>query len=181
MEFLDIFFLVVFLFGLIKGYLKGLIVEVFSFIGFFVGLFVAIELTIPVSNHFMGDGQFAQLVSVGVFVMLFILVLLIMNLGAKILKKAIDVTFLGLFDNILGALAGMFKLAFILSVFIWVFDSLGIRLSSEMAGDSFLYPLVEMIGPTVFTWVSEIIPLIKDMMDSLENFGGNSESVYTFL
>ncbi|MEP4535111.1 MAG: CvpA family protein [Cyclobacteriaceae bacterium] len=181
MNYLDIFFVVIFIFGLIKGYMKGLVVEVFSFIGFFAGLFAAIELTIPVSNNFFQDSQYFQFLTVAVFIVLFILVVLLMNLLGKILKKAIDITFLGFFDNILGAIASAFKVAFILSVVIWVFGSIGLHIPEEFSGSSVLYPFIEVIGPKVFDWVSRVLPFIKDMIDSLENIGDKSKSLYTFL
>jgi membrane protein required for colicin V production len=181
LSYLDIFFIVVFIIGIVKGYLKGLVMELFSFIGFFAGLFAAIKLTIPISNNFFQGTEYFQVLTIGVFIVLFILVVLIMTLLGKMLKKAIDITFLGFFDNILGAIASVFKWAFIFSVVIWVFDSIGFRIPDEMIGDSMIYPIIEVIGPKVFEWVSYVMPFLKDMIDSLENIAGKSKSVYTFL
>ncbi len=166
---------------MIKGYMKGLVMELFSFIGFFAGLFAAIKLTIPISNSFFQDTEYFQILTIGVFIVLFVVVVLIMNLLGKILKKAVDITFLGFFDNILGALASVFKWAFIFSVIIWVFDSIGLRIPAEFISDSIIYPIIEVIGPKVFEWVSYVMPFVKDMIDSLENITGKSKSVYTFL
>lgn len=166
---------------MIKGYMKGLVMELFSFIGFFAGLFAAIKLTIPISNSFFQDTEYFQILTIGVFIVLFVVVVLIMNLLGKILKKAVDITFLGFFDNILGALASVFKWAFIFSVIIWVFDSIGLRIPAEFISDSMIYPIIEVIGPKVFEWVSYVMPFVKDMIDSLENITGKSKSVYTFL
>lgn len=44
-------------------------------------------------------------------------------MAAKALKKVIDFTFFGTVDNVIGALAGAFKWAFIVSMLFWVFDS----------------------------------------------------------
>lgn len=161
--------------------MKGLVMEIFSFVGFFAGLFAAIELTIPVANTFFLGTEYFQLLTVGVFVILFVLVVLLMGLVGKILKKAIDITFLGFFDNVLGAVASLLKWAFIFSVIIWVFDSVGIRMNSEWSEESTIYPVIEIVGPKVFEWVSHVAPFIKDMIDSLENIGDKSKSVYTFL
>ncbi|MFY0600372.1 MAG: CvpA family protein [Cyclobacteriaceae bacterium] len=181
MSYLDIFFIVVFIIGMIKGYMKGLVMEVFSFVGFFIGLFAAIKLTIPVSGTFFEGTEYFQFLTIGVFIILFVLVVLAVGLLGKILKKAIDITFLGFFDNVLGALASLLKWAFIFSVIIWVFDSIGMRISEEWKNGSFIYPIVEVIGPKVFDWVSKVMPFVKDMIDSLENIGDKSKSVYSFL
>lgn len=180
-NYLDIFFLVVFIIGGVKGYFKGLIVEIFSFLAFFIGLFAAIELTIPIANKFFSSGDYKQLFTVGVFILLFLLVILIINLSAKAIKKVVDLTFLGFLDNILGALAGIFKWAFIVSVFFWVFDSIGVRLPAEQSEASWIYPYVETLGPSTFDLIARILPFMEDMIDSLKNIGEKGEAVYTLL
>ena len=179
MNYVDIFFIAVIAIGAVKGYMKGLVVEIFSFLAFFIGIFVAIKLTIPVANRFFDSDDYFQLITVAVFIGLFIAVILIINLIAKALKKVLDLTFLGLFDNVLGALAGVFKWAFIISVFFWVFDSIGLRLPDEQSDGSLIYPIVERLGPTVFAWVSNMLPFIQDMIDSLKNISDKHKGVYT--
>lgn len=181
MNYLDIFFIVVFIIGAIKGYIRGLIVEVFSFIAFFVGLFVAIRLTIPLANEFFANSEYFQMITIGVFFVLFLLVIIIINFLAKLIKKVVDFTFLGFFDNILGALAAVFKWAFIISVFFWVFDSIGLKLPNDIASDSQIYPYVKDLGPTAFEFVGRMLPFIEDMIDSLKNIGDKDGAVYTFL
>lgn len=181
MNYLDIFFIVILLLGAVKGYLKGFIVEAFSFLAFFVGLFIAIELTIPISNRFFAGSDYFQLYTVAVFLLLFFLSLLLINLAAKAIKKVIDLTFFGIFDNVLGALAAAFKWAFIISVIFWVFDSIGLRLPSEQTADSFFYPYIKELGPVTFEWLSKVLPFVEDMIDSLKNIGDKDRSVYTFL
>lgn len=181
MNYLDIFFLVVFVIGAIKGYMRGLIVEIFSFVAFFVGLFVAIELTIPVANQFFSSSDYFQAMSIAVFIVLFLIAVLLINLAAKAVKKVIDLTFLGFFDNVIGALAGAFKWAFIISVFFWVFDSIGIRFPDHLASSSVIYPYIESLGPKTFELIGNMLPFIEDMIDSLKNIGEKGKGVYTFL
>lgn len=179
MNYLDIFFLVLFGLGAIKGFLKGLIVEVFSFLAFFVGLFLSLELTIPVAENFFGGGDYFQFFTVIVFIGLFLVSVLGVNLLAKILKKALDLTFLGFFDNALGAVIGVFKWAFILSVFFWVFDSIGLRAPGQYTDTSKIYPLIENLGPATFEWISNFLPFVREMLDSLRNIGEKQKSVFT--
>lgn len=181
MNFIDIIFLVLLAVSAFKGYSKGFVVEILSFIAFFVGLFVAIELTIPVAERFFSGSGSMQFVSVAVFIGLFIGVVIVINLIAKGLKKFLDLTLFGFLDNILGALAGMFKWVFVFSVLIWVFDSIGFRFPDAWMAESFFFPLVQQIGPTLFEWMGFVLPFIQDMIDSLKNIGNNSRSLYTFL
>lgn len=181
MNYLDIFFVLIFIFGAVKGFIKGFIVELFSFLAFFIGLFVAIELTIPVSNYFFSDNNYFQLLTVGMFIALFLLMVVGINLVAKVIKKAVDLTFIGLFDNIFGSIASVFKWSFIISVVFWVFDSIGLRLPVAQTDGSMVYPLVKNVGPSTFQWLSEMLPFIQDMIDSLKDIGDKRRSVYTFL
>lgn len=161
--------------------MRGLIIEIFSFIAFFVGLFLAIELTIPVASKFFGSSEYFQVVTIVVFVALFVVAVLLINLAAKFIKKVLDLTFLGFFDNLLGAIAGVLKWAFIASVFFWVFDSIGFRLSKDFADSSLIFPYIESLGPRTFEIIGNAVPFIQDMIDSLKNIGEKGKAVNTFL
>jgi len=180
-SYFDIFLAVVFLLGAVKGYIKGLIVEIFSFLAFFVGLFISVELTVPISKAIFEGSSYFQIMTVGVFIALFIIIIVLINLGAKIIKKVIDLTFIGFFDNILGSLAAVFKWAFMISMVIWVLDSVGFSLPEAWITGSLFYGYVQDMGPLVFNWLGDLLPFIKDMIDSLENIGDNKLETYTFL
>jgi membrane protein required for colicin V production len=180
-NYLDIFFIVVFIIGAIKGYMRGLIVEIFSFIAFFAGLFISIKFSVPISRLFFEGSEYSQMLTVGVFIILFVLAVLVVNLVAKMIKKVLDLTFIGFFDNILGALAGIFKWAFIVSVFFWVFDSIGLRFSAELASESMIFPYIQSLGPSTFELLGGLMPFVQDMIDSLKGVNNNAKDVYTFL
>ncbi|MEQ9402480.1 MAG: CvpA family protein [Cyclobacteriaceae bacterium] len=177
----DIILLVLLLFGAFKGYTQGLIVEVLSFIAFFLGLFLALELTLPVSKSLFGSTGFFELGSILIFIALFVLLSLLIKAGAKAIKSVVDLTLLGTLDNLLGAIAGVFKWAFLISVIFWVADSVGIDLSNRFSDDAVVLPYIIGIGPMVFEWISVLIPIIRDLMDSMENLNPGRDSVLTIL
>ncbi|MEQ8241210.1 MAG: CvpA family protein [Cyclobacteriaceae bacterium] len=181
MSYFDIFIGLIFLLGAIKGYIKGLIVEIFSFLAFFIGLFISIEMTIPISKAIFEGTAYYQALTVGVFIGLFIVVIILINLFAKIIKKAVDLTFIGFFDNLLGSLAAIFKWAFMISMIIWVMDSVGFSLPQEWTQGSIFYTYVQDLGPIVFNWLADMLPFMKDLIDSLENMGDSKMETYTFL
>lgn len=166
--------------GAFKGYQQGLIVEVFSFIAFFLGLFLALELTIPVSNELFGSTGFFEIGAIVVFLALFILLTFLIKAAARLVKSAIDITFFGVLDNILGAVAGVFKWAFILSIVFWVFDSVGLDVISKYSADAIIFPYIVGIGPAVFELLSGLVPLLKDLIDSMENFS-KKDSILTLI
>lgn len=149
--------------------------EIFSFLAFFVGLFLATELTIPVANGFFGSNGYFQVVVIGVFVSLFLIATILVNLIAKILKKAFQLAMLGTLDQILGTVVGMTKWAFIVSMFFWFFGSVGIHVPKEMEGSSIIFPYIAGFGE----WLGGALPFAKDMIDSLKDIGEKGKTMYT--
>ena len=166
--------------GGFKGYKQGFIIEVFSFLAFFIGLFLALELTIPVSLSLFGGSSFFGAGAVVVFIALFILLSILIKTMAKAIKKAVDLSLLGGVDNILGLVIGVLKWAFVLSVVFWVFDSIGIDLVKKYSDETLIFPYIVGIGPKVFEWVSLILPIFKDLLDSMDSLP-EKNSVITYL
>ncbi len=181
MGLVDIILLVLLGFGGLKGFRNGFIVEIFSFLAFFIGLFIALEFTIPVSLALFGSSDFFEVFAVVVFVLLFILLSMVIKLGARAVKNVVDFTFFGTLDNLLGAAAGFLKSAFILSIIFWVFNSVGIDVIERYTDDTVIFPYIVGIGPTVFEWLSGLIPLIRDLMDTMDDLPGGKDSVLTML
>lgn len=170
METIDIILIILLVLGAVKGYMKGLVVEVFSLIAFFLGLFVAIEFTTPLAVEFFGDNPWFHLISIAVFLAVFLVIIIVINLLAKLIKKVLNMTFFGLFDSVLGAILGVLKWSLILSVVLWLFRSVGLTLPKEYVDDSFLFPIVAVVGPTVFDWAGQLVPFFKDIFDSMDAF-----------
>lgn len=147
--------------------MHGFIVELFSFLAFFIGLFLALELTVPVSISLFEGSHYFDVAAIVVFIALFILLSLAIKVGARALKNAVDMTIFGSIDNLLGGFAGLLKWAFILSIIFWVFDSVGFDIENRYAENALIFPYIVGIGPTVFGWLSEIIPLVRDLIDSM--------------
>ncbi|MEQ8907329.1 CvpA family protein [Ekhidna sp.] len=181
MSTLDIILLVLLGVGAVKGYARGFIVETLSFLAFFIGLFLALELTIPVSTGLFGGTGYFEIAAILVFIGLFLLLSLAIKAGAKALKSMVDMTIFGSVDNLIGAFAGAFKWAFIFSILFWVFESVGVDLTERYAKDAIIFPYIVGIGPTVFGWLGEILPFIKDLIDSLDTLPKDKDTFMTLL
>lgn len=177
----DIILLVFLGFGAVKGYMHGFILEFFSFLAFFIGLFLALELTVPVSISLFGGSHFFDVAAIVVFIALFILLSLAIKAGAKVLKNAVDMTIFGSIDNLLGSFAGLLKVAFILSIVFWVFESVGFDIENRYADNAIIFPYIVGIGPAVFGWLSEIIPLVRDLIDSMDNLPNGKDTYMSVL
>ncbi len=165
--------------GAIKGYNNGFIVELLSFVAFFIGLLLALELTVPVASSFFGDSRYFDIISVVVFIVLFILLTIGIKAAAKAIKNAVDLTVFGTLDNLIGAIAGLLKYAFIISIAFWVFESVGFDLLDRYVDNTLLFPYIVDIGPTVFDWLGYIIPFIQDLIDSMEEMPRTKDTYVT--
>ena len=179
MSTLDIILIIVLGLGARKGYSNGFIVELFSLLAFFIGLFLALELTLPVSMRLSGESSYFDVITVLVFIGLFILLSFFVKVGAKMVKKAVDITPLGTLDNIAGALAGIFKTSLIVSMIIWVCTSVGIDFENSYATNSTILPHIVVIGPTVFEAFGYLIPMVNDLIDSMDNIPKTEDSFIT--
>lgn len=174
---IDVFLIVILIISAIKGYVKGFIVEIFSFIAFFLGLYVAVSFTSPIALKFFAKSHYFEVISIGIFVGLFIGLILLIELIAKGIKKAVNLTFLGIFDHFLGSIFGVAKWALIISVFIWTIQSIGLTIPDRFTDNSFMYPVIAMIAPTSFEVMGAFLPFFRDIFDMMEDFNQKGKFV----
>ena len=177
----DIIILVILGFGAIKGFMNGFIVEVVSFFGFFIGLILALQFTIPVTTWLFAESSYLDFIAIGVFVGLFVLLTVGIKLGAKILKKMIDVTIFGTLDTLVGAVTGIVKWGFLISMLAWIFNSVGFEVQKSFLNESIIFPYLAKVGPAIFDWIGRLIPYIQDLIDSLDSIPSTKQEYLTFV
>ncbi|MEO6705918.1 MAG: CvpA family protein, partial [Ginsengibacter sp.] len=80
---IDFSFLIVFIIAVFKGFRKGLIVGIFSFTAFIIGLAAALKLSAVVASRFESSvGMMAKWLPVISFAIVFIIFVLLVNIGA---------------------------------------------------------------------------------------------------
>ena len=161
--------------------MNGFIVEVVSFFGFFIGLILALQFTIPVTTWLFVDSSYVDIIAIGVFVGLFVLLTLGLKLGAKMLKKMIDVTIFGTLDTLVGAITGVAKWGFLISMLAWIFDSVGFEVQKSFLNESVIFPYLVQIGPASFEWIGRLIPYVQDLIDSLDSIPSAKQEYLTFV
>jgi len=93
---IDIIFVILMVLALIQGYRRGLIVAVFSLISIIVGLAAAIKLSAVVANYLGHSVKVSdKWLPVISFAIVFIVVVLLMRLGAKAIQKLTEAMLLG--------------------------------------------------------------------------------------
>lgn len=167
---LDIIIAVILLLAVIKGYRQGLIVALFSVVAFIVGLAAAIKLSVVVAGY-IGNAvkisdKWLPIIS---FAVVFLIVVLLVRLGAKFIQKSVELAMLGWLNKIGGILlyAGLYILIF--SILIFYADQLGF-IKPETKNESITYAYVQPWGPKLMEGLGKIIRVFKGMFKDLEDF-----------
>jgi membrane protein required for colicin V production len=170
---IDVAFLIVMIIAVFQGYSKGFIVGIFSFIGFLIGLAAALKLSAIVAHRleFSADISTKWLPVVS-FALVFILVVFLVNIGARILKKAVSMVLLGWVDKLGGIILYMVIYSIIFSVLLF-FGTKTLILKPETIATSSVYSFVSPWGPKVIDSLGKILPVFKDLFSQLEHFFEN--------
>src|SRR5689334_10933665 len=93
---LDLIFVIILVLAVFKGYRRGLIVGIFSFLALIIGLAAAIKLSTIVAGYIgkavnVSD-QWLPIIS---FAVVFMLVVLLVRLGANLIERSIEIAMLG--------------------------------------------------------------------------------------
>lgn len=167
---IDILFFILMLIAVFKGYSKGFIVALFSVVAFIVGLAAALKLSAiaaqKLSGTFNTSGKWLPVLS---FLVVFIGVVLLIRLGARIIQGSIELAMLGWINRIAGIVLYALLYAILFSVFLFYAVQLHV-FSDESIAASNIYPYIQPLGPKVIDSLGTVIPWFKDMFSQLERF-----------
>lgn len=167
---IDILFLLVIILAIFKGLSKGFIVGIFSLLAFIIGLAAAMKLSAIVAAYLgknvMSATKWLPVIS---FLLVFILVILLVGLGARLIKKTIDFAMLGWLDRLGGIALYIIIYTIIFSVLLFFAEKI-LLLKPNVIGSSAVYKYVSPWGPKVINNLGKIIPFFKDMFLQLEGF-----------
>ena len=169
MTIMDVLLIIVLLMGAFGGYRKGFLAELFSLLGIVLGILAGFKLMgiamVNLTRYYDIDDKILPYVAFGI---VFVIVAILVSLMGKFLKSSIEKTVLGNVDQLAGSILGIFKAAFMASVILWIISSVKMNLPDHWTEDSFLYPPIATLAPTLTSWVAEIFPVFSDL------FGGRS-------
>jgi membrane protein required for colicin V production len=175
---LDILFVVLLVLAAFKGYRRGLIVGIFSFIAIIIGLAAAIKLSTVVAGYIGStvnvSNEWLPVIS---FAVVFILVVLLVRLGANAIQRTVEVVMLGWVNRIGGII--LFGALYITVYSILIFYAEQVQLIKQPTIDkSVTYSFVQPWGPAAINAFGAVIPWFRDMFGELEQFfDGVSKSV----
>ena len=167
---LDIIYAIIIVLAIFHGYRRGLIVGLFSLVAVIIGLAAAMKLSI-VAGKYIGKvvkipDQWLPIIS---FAIVFLLVVLLIRLGARVIQKAVETVMLGWVNRIGGILFYVAIYTIIFSVLLFYAEQMKI-LQPETINKSVTYSFVRPWGPKVIDGFGSIIPVFKNMFGELEQF-----------
>jgi membrane protein required for colicin V production len=166
MTFLDIFLGLLLLWGVYRGLKNGLLIEVASIIALIAGLFGAFHFSYIVADYLSETWHWnITYINLIAFIITFFLIVIAVNLLARLLTKVINIAMLGLLNKIAGAFFGALKVAVILGAFLVFFDRVNTSfefLSEKTKNESALYGPIRDIGALVFGKVFRAVDTKND-------------------
>ena len=166
MNYLDIILGVFLLLGLYKGIKNGLLLELASLLALILGVYGAIHFSFYAADYLKDRVEWEPAtLNLIAFVVTFIVIVLVITLTGKLLTKLAKLIMLGILNKILGAVFGLLKSAFILSVLLMFINSITARfnlIQEETKKTSVLYPFVEPIAPLVLPNLLKEIEILRN-------------------
>ena len=169
MNVLDLIFILPLLYGAYSGYQKGLFIEIIGVAAFIVAIVIGFKflsfgmnMIAPVIGESLAN-RFLPYLS---FTVIFCPTIFLINKMGWMFRRALRFTILGTVDGFAGALVGVFTWLFGISTFLWLMSSIDINIPKKLTDESFTYPVMKKVAPTVISKVSGWIPtggnMIKD-------------------
>ena len=156
-SYLDIFFAIPLIWGIVRGLMSGFLRSLSVFVGLILGITLAqtyaADLSPTIQEWFTLSAR--QCLSIA-YVTIFVAVMIVVAIIARILDKFLHLILLGWLNKLLGAIFGFFKWAIILSFFIMVIEYANSKfefLSPEKKSESLLYEPIKKVVPTIMPYV----------------------------
>lgn len=169
---LDIIFAVILVLAVLHGYRRGLIVGLFSLVAIVIGLAAAMKLSAAVAVWIGKEVNVSQewlpLIS---FIVVFLIVVLLVRLGAKAIERTVEVVMLGWVNKLAGIIFYVVIYTLVFSVLLFYAEKM-LLLQPATIKESVTYSYIHPWGPKVINGIGSVIPLFKDIFTDLEHFFG---------
>ncbi|WP_026952004.1 CvpA family protein [Algoriphagus mannitolivorans] len=166
---IDLVILILIGLGAYEGYKKGLLMGIVGLIGFVLAIIMGFYFMDPVSKWLaerLDELTFAF--PIMAFLIVFGITLILVNLAGWVLKKIMDMILLGGMDSLAGAILGIVKTGFFISLFIWFSFQFDLKMPREWEKESQFLPFIEPLAPGVIWVLDPLVPKIKEVQKTIE-------------
>jgi membrane protein required for colicin V production len=170
---MDIFFVILMVLAIFKGYSRGFVVALFSILAFIAGIAAAMKLSATVANY-LGNNEVIgkQWLPVISFLLVFVVVVLLVRLGASVIEKTMQLAMLGWVNKIAGIILYVVLYIVLLSVVIFYANQVKL-INDETLEASATWAYVQPWGPWAMNGLGRLLPFFKDMFAELQHFFEN--------
>ena len=169
---IDIIVLLLLVLAIFKGYTKGLVVAVFSFLAFIIGLAAALKLSTLVADYLgTATSISSRWLPFLAFTLVFIAVILLVTLGAKLIERSLRLAMLGWLNRLGGIFFYTMLYFFVFSVLLFYLQKIPV-LNPETTTSSVTYDWIAPLGPKVVEGLGVVLPFFRNMFTELEGFFG---------
>lgn len=167
---LDLVFAVIIVLAIIKGFQRGLIIGLFSLVAVIIGLAAAMKLSAVVAQYIGSAVKVSdEWLPVISFAVVFIVIVLLIRLGANAIERTVEVVMLGWLNRLGGILLYAVIYTIVFSVLLFYAEQLNL-IKPETIEKSVSYSFIQPWGPKAINGIGAIIPIFKDMFSELEQF-----------
>jgi membrane protein required for colicin V production len=167
MKLLDVLILLPLLWGALHGYRKGLLIEIIGILGMVVAMvlgFKFLGLGMEILTPYFSEGVARKILPYVGFSAIFFPTIFLLNQFGYTIRRSLRYSILGTFDSFAGAMVGVFTWVFGISVFFWLVNAIGVKIPAHRTDDTYLYPLVVPVAPTVITKALSLMPQGTDII-----------------
>jgi membrane protein required for colicin V production len=161
--FLDIIVLILLVLALFKGWSNGFIVGIFSLLAFIIGLAAAMKLSsfaaTYINENFNVSEQWLPFIA---FIAVFLVVVILVRLGAKAIESVVEIAQLGWANKLGGILLYIFIYLFIISILLSYAERMHL-ISEEALLASQSYQYIHPVAPVIMETVGVVIPFFRNM------------------
>jgi len=167
---IDIILIIVLIMAIFQGVRKGFILGIVSFFAIIIGLAAALKLSVVMAdylkNSVVAATKWLPLIS---FILVFVVVILLVGLLARLVKKTVQFAMLGWLDTIGGIILYICIYTIIYSIFLFYSDKL-MLINGDVITNSKTYSYIAPWGPKVIGNLGKILPIFKNMFADLGAF-----------
>ncbi|HEY1114850.1 MAG TPA: CvpA family protein [Chitinophagaceae bacterium] len=168
--FLDIIVVILLVLALWKGVRNGFILGIFSFLAFIIGLAAAMKLSAVAADYIGQNVSVSERwLPILAFAAVFLLVVLLVRLGAKALESVVELATLGWLNRLGGVVLFALIYLFIFSILLFYADRLEL-INPETRAASVSFPFLQPLGPWVIEGLGVVVPFFRDMFSELSAF-----------
>ncbi|MDN3204989.1 CvpA family protein [Algoriphagus sediminis] len=169
MEIIDVVILIIIGLGALEGFKKGFLMGIIGLFGFIIAIILAFYFMDTMADWLSDNVKSLNIgYPIVAFFLIFVLTTLLINGVGWLLKKTMETVFLGSLDKVAGLMLGVVRVAFFLSLFLYMANLFDLDLPKEWTRKSQALPYIEPIAPFFVDLLDPFLPVIQETLDKME-------------